>query len=165
LREHIPNTGQKLEDVFVGKALVVMFNGDRERILADTARELGGESFAGRKDAGHVDPDTPLGDDQFQMMVAVLDDDYRLNPRDAVSMLTGDLCALAGKPLSDSTMASEPVYVPRIPIDATEADAIPLAPIPTNGLPICACSNGRGFSTPRKDRLASQPCSNNGESR
>jgi len=124
LREHIPNTGQKLEDVFVGKALVVMFNGDRERILADTARELGGESFAGRKDAGHVDPGTPLAEDQFQMMVAVLDHDYRLDPRDAVSMLTSDLCALAGKPLSDSTIASEPIYVPRIPIDATEADAM-----------------------------------------
>jgi len=47
----------------------VMFNGDKEQILADTARKLGGVSLRGRKDAGHVDPGTPLGEDQFQMMV------------------------------------------------------------------------------------------------
>lgn len=122
LREHIPNTGRKLEDVFVGKALVVMFNGDKEQILADTARELGGYSFEGRKDAGHVDPSTPLAEDQFQMMVAVQDENYRLDPRDAISMPEADLFALAGKPLNcgDDDM----VYVPGIPIDASEADAM-----------------------------------------
>jgi hypothetical protein len=128
LREHIPHTGQKLEDVFVGKALVVMFTGDKEQILADTARELGGESFAGRKDAGHVDPSSPLGEDQFQMMVAVRDHNYRLDPRLAVSIRQGDLWALAGKPLGDDApdvgFANEPIYVPRVPLDATEADAM-----------------------------------------
>jgi hypothetical protein len=52
LREHVPSTGQKLEDIFVGKALVVMFNGDKEQILADTGRELGGESLEGRRTPG-----------------------------------------------------------------------------------------------------------------
>jgi len=125
LREHIPATGQKLEDVFVRKELVVAFTGDKESILADTARELGGESLAGRKDAGHVDPSSPLSEDQFQMMVAVLDDDYRLDPYAAVSIPFNDLAALAGKPpLSDSRIANDLIYVPRIPIDATEADAM-----------------------------------------
>jgi hypothetical protein len=49
----------------------------------------------------------------------------RLNPKDAVSMTNGELCALAGNPLpSDGPMASEPIYVPRIPLDAAEADAM-----------------------------------------
>ena len=124
LREHIPDTGRKLEDVFVGKELVVTFTGDKESILADTARELGGESFAGRKDAGHVDLGAPLAEDQFRMMVAVLDGDYRLDPRAAVSITLADMLVLAGKPVAADQFANDLVYVPRIPHDATEADAM-----------------------------------------
>jgi hypothetical protein len=125
LREHIPNTGQRLEDVFVGKALLVKFTGDKERILADSQGELRGKSLEGRKDVGQVELGSILPDDQFQMMVAVLDESYRLDPRAAVSMSTGDLFALAGKSLArDDPVASKPIYVPRIPRDAAEADAM-----------------------------------------
>jgi hypothetical protein len=106
LREHIPNTEQKLEDVFVGKALLVKFTGDKEQILADTARELGGKSLEGVKDVGHVVPGSVLPDNQFQMLVGVLDPSYRLNPRLAVSMRHTDLFALARAGLCRPTAAS-----------------------------------------------------------
>jgi hypothetical protein len=42
-----------------------------------------------------------------------------------MSMKHADLCALAGKPVeADDRFADDLVYVPRIPIDATEADAM-----------------------------------------
>ena len=123
LRESVPNTGQKLEDVFVGKTLVVMFSGDKDRILADTGRELGGHSLAGRQDAGHVNPGAPLPEDQFQMMAGVRDHNYRLDPRLAVSMKQSDLFARAGKPLLHKR-DDDVIYVPRIPLDQTEADAM-----------------------------------------
>jgi hypothetical protein len=124
LREHIPGSGKKLEDVFVGWALVVMFNGDRRQFLEATAREI----YAGRPlepaaKARHVDPNTPLPEDQFRMMVAVRDYDYRLDPRRAVSMRFVDLLALAGK-VSTAVVDDDLIYVPRIPLDATEADAM-----------------------------------------
>ena len=106
LREHIPNTGRKVEDVFAGKALAVMFNGDARLVLDATARELRGEPFDDR--------------DQFTMTVGVREDHYKLDPRLAVSIPMADLCKLAGKPpLPDGL-----VYVPRIPRDAAEADAM-----------------------------------------
>jgi len=39
-REHLPNTGQKVEDVFVGKALAVKFDGDKDltRVARPTLR-------------------------------------------------------------------------------------------------------------------------------
>jgi hypothetical protein len=43
LREPVPGSGQKVEDLFVGKALVVVFSGDKARILHETARELSGQ--------------------------------------------------------------------------------------------------------------------------
>jgi hypothetical protein len=66
-----------------------------------------------------------LAEDQFQMMVAVRDHNYRLNPRDAVTIPNADLFALAGESLPpDNLCADEPIYVPRIPIDAAEAKAM-----------------------------------------
>ncbi len=107
LREHIPNTGAKVEDVFVGKKLLAMFNGDREAILAETERERRGEPFSG---------------DDFQMMVAVLSENYPLDPAEAVAMSEEEFCELAyGKGLPDR--AGE-IYLPRIPHDGTEALAM-----------------------------------------
>jgi hypothetical protein len=48
LREYVPNTGQRVEDIFIGKALLVKFTGSKEQILADTLHELKGGSFEGR---------------------------------------------------------------------------------------------------------------------
>jgi hypothetical protein len=107
LREHIPNSGQKIEDIFVGKALAVMFNGDKELILESTLRDLRGEPIRD----GH----------DFTMTVGVREHRCRLDPRNAVSMPEADLFALAGKPLPG---ASGSIYVPRVPIDAAEADAM-----------------------------------------
>src|SRR5262249_31453065 len=112
----------KLEDIFAGKSLVVMFNGDKERILADTARELSGVSLGGKKDAGHVDPGAPLGEDQFQMMVGVRDD-YRLDPRQEVSMPLADMFAFEGNSPAHE-FENDLIYVPRIPLDTTEAEAM-----------------------------------------
>jgi hypothetical protein len=63
-----------------------------------TLRELAGESLEGRQDAGHVSPDAILADDEFRMTIGV-DGEHALDPRAAVSMRTGNLFALAGKPL------------------------------------------------------------------
>jgi hypothetical protein len=123
LRQHIPNTGQKVEDVFVGKILVVTFNGCKEQILNDTVRELKGESFKDRRDVGPVELGTPLPENQFQMMAAVLDHNHRLDPRHAVSRTLADLLTLAGKS-PPHQFASDLIYVPRIPLDAAESDAM-----------------------------------------
>jgi hypothetical protein len=106
----VPNTGQRLEDVFVGKALLVSFAGDRTKILEDTERELRGEPLDGRNKGA--------------MTVSVLNV-YRLNPRDTVCIPYGNLLALAGKQIDpNSDLFNDPTYVPRIPIDAAEADAM-----------------------------------------
>jgi hypothetical protein len=71
LREPVPGSGQKVEDLFVGKALVVVFNGDKARILNETARELSGQPFSG---------------EQFTMTVGVLDNDHKLDPAAAIGI-------------------------------------------------------------------------------
>jgi hypothetical protein len=110
LRQHLPNTAEKLEDVFVGKSLLVKFIGEAKGVLENTTRELRGEPFSKEK---------------FQMMAAVLDERHRLDPRQAVSMKNADLFALAGKPVaSDDRFADDLIHVPRIPIDAAEAEAM-----------------------------------------
>ena len=108
LREHIPNTGNRLEDVFVGKSLVVMFTGDREALLEETEREQRGQKFT---------------NEQFQMMVAVLNERYLLNPDDAVGVLEADLYRLARGHCPDG-FGEDTIHVPRIPRDATEANAM-----------------------------------------
>lgn len=114
MREHIPDTGQKIENVFVGKSLMVTFIGDKNQIIKDTEHELMGRPFSG---------------EQFSMTAAVLDD-HRLNPDDAVTIRWGDLCTMAGEEsVSDDDegcegLADELIYVPRIPLNAEEAKAM-----------------------------------------
>ena len=86
LREHIPNTGRRLEDAFVGKRLLVVFSGDRQDMLDYSMRELRGEPLPPEK--------------EFTMMATVLEHEHRLDPRDAVSLSTADLFALAGSSLA-----------------------------------------------------------------
>src|SRR6266436_5416217 len=85
-----------------GKSLLVAFIGDRNQILNETTRELSGQPFSG---------------EEFSMTVAVLDD-YKLNPDDAVSITMTDLCAIMGRTPVPEDLPEEPVYVPRIPLDA-----------------------------------------------
>ena len=109
LREHVPDTGNRLEDVFVGKQLVVLFTGDREGLLEETEREQRGQ---------------PFSNEQFQMMVAVASDRYLLNPDDAVCMNEGELWRLAEATYPDE-LGNGSIHVPRIPRDAAaEAKAM-----------------------------------------
>lgn len=108
LREHVPNTGQRLEDVFVGKSLLVAFIGDKKEMINETIRELKGQPFSGG---------------QFTMTVAVIED-YRLDPDDAVCMNEGELFTLAKGKCPEGLRHDDVVYVPRIPHDAAEADAM-----------------------------------------
>jgi hypothetical protein len=107
LREHVPDTGQRLEDVFVGKSLLVVFIGDKKEILDDTVRELKGQ---------------PFSDGHFTMTAAVIEN-YKLDPDKAVCMQMRDLLALAGRTCPDG-LRDDLIYVPRIPLDATEAKAM-----------------------------------------
>ncbi len=112
LREHVPDTGQKVEDVFVGKALEVIFTGDKDSLIEESRRELRGE---------------PFSEEEFTMMVGVRSYDYRLDPEQAVGILGADLFAMTGTPLppdTDSKIGRDTIYVPRIPVDAAEADAM-----------------------------------------
>jgi hypothetical protein len=109
LREHVPDTGNKLEDVFVGKVLMVMFTGDRDVLLEDTEREQRGLPLSGQP--------------AVEMMVAVSRKDYLLNPDDAVGISERDLYVLARGHCPEG-LGDDTVYVPRIPRDAAEADAM-----------------------------------------
>jgi hypothetical protein len=108
LREHVPGSGEKVEDFFVGKGMVVMFIGDKKLILEETDREMRGMPFTGG---------------QFQMGVGILNEQLLLDPRDAVSMRESDLVALAtgSRP---KALGDDMIFVPRIPRDAAEADAM-----------------------------------------
>ena len=110
LHEHVPaRPGQKIEDLFVGKAVLAMLQGDRRTILAETLRELNGESFSG---------------ENFTLTAGVLGD-CPLDPATAVAITEEDILALANHPLAkDDKFGDKPIYVPRIPHDAAEADAM-----------------------------------------
>ena len=83
LREHVPNTGEKVEDVLPGKHLGAMFTGDRDALLEETEREQRGQR--------------PSGQQHVQMMVAADREPYLLNPDDAVRHQRGrDLSAGQG---------------------------------------------------------------------
>jgi hypothetical protein len=110
LHEHVPNTGLKLEDVFVGKQMLVRFEGDATAILQDTARELNGQPLSGKA--------------RGSMMAAVLDEDYKLDPSDAISMRGADLWAMLGRESAPEKLSDELFYLPRIPLDADEAKAM-----------------------------------------
>lgn len=108
LHEHVPATGQKVEDIFVGKQLEVRLVGNREQILAETEREQRGEPFSGASQT---------------MMVAVANENYPLNPDDAVAMNERELFTLARGKFPNG-IRDDSIYVPRIPHDAAEADAM-----------------------------------------
>lgn len=109
LHEHIPNTGNTLTDVFVGKKLKVVFTGDRDRILADTDREMAGQPFS--------------GEEAVQMTVAVAGD-YLLNPDQAIGINEAELYRLATGNDHDPRLETSTIWVPRIPRDAAEAHAM-----------------------------------------
>ena len=107
--EHVPNQpGQRVEDIFAGKSLLMALQGDRQTVLAETVRELEGKPFSG---------------ENFTMIVGVLGD-YPLDPAAAVTMATNDLATMAARPRLDGELGDKPIYVPRIPHDAAEADAM-----------------------------------------
>ena len=108
LREHIPNTGNKVEDVFVGQHLGAMFTGDRDAMLEYTEREQRGQRSP---------------EEQFQMMVAVDRAPYLLDPDEAVRINEGDMYRLAKGHCPDG-LGEDTIYVPRIPRDAAEANAM-----------------------------------------
>jgi hypothetical protein len=110
LREHIPHTGQRVEDVFVGKELVVWFTGDRKEILDSTERELNGVPFDLSK--------------QFEMKVVVLSYHHRLDPGKAVSMPFSALAEMAGLPELSEETKEDQIYIPRVPLNADEAKAM-----------------------------------------
>jgi hypothetical protein len=103
LREHIPDTGTKVEDIFVGKVLAIIFNCDRDLLLEETRREFEGLPFTGG---------------EFQMMVGTVEP-YLLDPAEAIAMPDNDL-GMAGSPQA----RGEPILVPRIPHDGAEAKAM-----------------------------------------
>jgi hypothetical protein len=58
------------------------------------------------------------------MTVGVLDNDHKLDPAAAIGIDEADLAALAGKPALPPGERDELIYVPRIPHDRTEAEAM-----------------------------------------
>ena len=126
LREHVPNTGNKLEDVFVGKQILVWFKGDRDEILAQTRTET-------ITDADLDDCDKPslTGAGEFTMMVGVDKDYFRLDPSRAIEIPFFELIKLSGKTppaipdhADERRLLFEPMFAPRWPIDAAEAEAM-----------------------------------------
>jgi hypothetical protein len=122
LRTHAPNTGEKFEDVFVGRMFEIKFNGDRARILEGMARAERGEF----SDNDASDNGVGNGERRIKMRITELEEPCRLNPQDAVRIPYADLLALAGKQIDhpNSDLIPETAYVPRIPIDAAEAGAM-----------------------------------------
>jgi hypothetical protein len=104
LHEHVPGQpGQLAEDVFAGKSLLMALHGDKRQVLAETVRELNGEPF--------------MNKEAFTVTAGILGD-YQLDPDAAVTMIFNDLVVMAGKaPLDES--CNKPIYLPRIPVDAT----------------------------------------------
>jgi hypothetical protein len=109
LHEHVPSEpGKKLEDVFVGKQVVVWFNGDRDELLAQTKAET--ESGADLSDCNRP---SITGADEFQMVVGV-EGSIRRDWPDAYTMSAKEFFALAGKPVPPH-MAGGVIYMPLWP--------------------------------------------------
>ena len=99
LREHIPDTGLKIEDALANLVLEARFTGDRDKI--------------GRAKRGEE-----VDFLEFELLV-VPRDDYRLNPSEAVSISGRELFAIVD--LEQSVLGDPPpFYVPRVPLDADE---------------------------------------------
>ena len=109
LHERIPDTREAVDEIVAGKALAVMFMGDKQLVLASTEREQAGLPAA----PGH----------DFEMAIGINDDDYQLDPKRAVPITNRELFATAGK-TSPPELAELLIYVPRAPLDAEEARAM-----------------------------------------
>jgi hypothetical protein len=141
LREHVsdtPDAGdpqiRRVEDIFVGRRFEIRFKGSQEANRASMARAQQQQG----EPSGNDDEDNSV-----RMRTTELDELYLLDPQDAVCIPYRDLLALAGRrieqidpavsptrdlSISETTIPEtaipETVYVPRIPIDAAEADAM-----------------------------------------
>lgn len=109
MQERIPTTGERIEDFFVGKSMFVPLDVNREQILEETAREQEGKPFTGG---------------EFQMKVGVADYNYALDPSKAICMSEADLFSLAKGEPYPAGLRDDGVYVPRLPRDAAEANAM-----------------------------------------
>jgi hypothetical protein len=128
LRQHASDAGQRIEDEFAGRRFEIRLKGDRAKNL---------EAMANAQHGG-VEPS--LGN---VIKISELDAPCLLDPQDAVCIPYRDLLVLAGRqidPTSDPApqmqgsesipetsspeTVPETVYVPRIPIDAAEAEAM-----------------------------------------
>jgi hypothetical protein len=120
LREHVPNTRTKLEDVFVGRQILAWFKGNRDEILAQTRMET--RTDADLDDCNQL---SITGAGEFTMMVGVDKDHFRLDPSKAIGIPLDELIKLAGKPLPtapDPTgILEEPVFAPRWPTVVSDA--------------------------------------------
>ena len=98
LREHIPDTGFKIEDALANTTLEAQFTGDRDLIL----RAIRGE---------HVEP-------EFELQV-IPRGRFFLDPREAVSISGIDLFNLVD-PGGRTIPGGPPFHAPRVPLDAAE---------------------------------------------
>ena len=103
LREHVPDTGLKLEDVIANAKFEIQYSGDRDLIL----RAQQGET-------DHV----------WHEMEVRLFGICLLNPAEAVSIPGRDLFTLADPSDLDCPWNDRPVYLPRIPRDGDDARAM-----------------------------------------
>jgi hypothetical protein len=134
------DAGQRIEDVFAGKRFEIRFKGDQAKNRASMVRA---QQQRGESSGNDNEGDSAGEDSSVRMRLTELDEPYLLDPREAVCMPYRDLLALAGRqiadPTSDPASGSVPeqtlpetapetlpevVYVPRIPIDAAEAEAM-----------------------------------------
>jgi hypothetical protein len=122
LHEHVPDTGLKVAALFVGKQLIAYFQGDRDEILAQTRAEL-----AFGSDLNGTDNASITGASEFQVMIGVHKEVFPLNPDKAIEIQWADLLAVSGRsdPSDDPPFKKDdPLWVPRLPVDATEAKAM-----------------------------------------
>ena len=126
LREHVPNTGTKFEDVFVGKQVLVWFKGDRDEILAQTKTETLADASL-----DDCNKSSTTGAGEFTMMVGIDKDYFRLDPSKAIEISFFELIKLSGKTpptildhADERRVLFEPMFAPRWPIDAAEAEAM-----------------------------------------
>lgn len=103
LREHVPDTGLKIEDALANLTLEVQYSGDRDLIL----RSRQGKPL-------------PLW---YELQVMPRDP-YRLDPGEAVSISDRDLFAIAYPGKQHVPGSGPPFLVPRIPLNGDEARAM-----------------------------------------
>ena len=100
---------------------MVWFKGDRDEILAQTRTETITDA-----DLDDCNKSSITGAGEFTMMVGVDKDYFRLDPDKAIEIPFDELTKLAGRSLPPDPrgILDEPVFAPRWPIDAAEADAM-----------------------------------------